>query len=986
MPAPERAPGADSRWAQRWGVVIIALAVLLVYWPLSSFAYGLTEGDTLDCWMPWRWFIAQALQDGHFPLWNPYTQSGYPIYADLQGPAWYPPSIALAGTVGHSLYTLQALFLAYVIIGGVGFMRLVRQRGTDARIALVVGLAYALGGFFTAHQMHFYAVISAAWLPWLLAAQIRLCQAPAWRPAVEAAVFQALLLTGGNHTFTLINAWLLLALFTVHLVRARHQRPLVLRMVRNQLLFGALTLLMACGTIYAWWEVSPFLSRAHGMTYAAAAKNPFTLHAAWSLLFPYATGTDGLWLGTDPAMANGYTGVLVLLLAAFAFLGARSVVENTIAVFGLVCLLASFGDALPVHHWLWASVPGMNLFRFPSYFQWFFSMAVLLLAAGALARWPQWSLRRLAVAKALIAITALLVAVCLARAWAMHVYEPPFGVGDTRYEKLTGIWRWHRVLVVAPVTWVALVGFWYWVGSLRQRWALLLVLVAIEMGWATFFAQWNTAIGDYSPAMLQGRIDEMPRGPVWPELRPMGMNTDGSAQLKHIWRNVQDFEGKPSHHGFNSFWLNDANRLADEHPALLAAMERQPLVYLSDRLLRPDQYHPADVDPARDSALVVLQGTQLQPATLHHLPTDSLAVVGFSPDGVALATHTTHPVFALLQQAWYPGWSATVDGNAVEIIRANIACFGVVLPAGNHLLEFRFEKPVVAWLLGLSLSIFLGACFLLAATSTSAAPKAGVVLLASAIIWSLFAHRPKAERLPRSVRAMVAKLDVVAADTIPLLVNTGRFPALQEGFRKHPAIPLRAEDRSRTEAVQRACMPFAHTPFWWLDAGLPTAPAVRSALLARFHVDTMLQVGDVTAVLLLPGADEKQDTLLHQYTGGAGQWLNAATPWTAAFREEAGKLRQHAPGALVVQAAYQAIGRSIPTVVIERRRGSRITNYEAFPLPMAAGSHVAYVVRDLRELRYPDEEVGIYLWNNGADSMRVDSFSVHLFRGEMGHW
>lgn len=40
---------ADDRWARRWGWALITLAVLVVYWPLSTVSYGLTYGDTLDC-------------------------------------------------------------------------------------------------------------------------------------------------------------------------------------------------------------------------------------------------------------------------------------------------------------------------------------------------------------------------------------------------------------------------------------------------------------------------------------------------------------------------------------------------------------------------------------------------------------------------------------------------------------------------------------------------------------------------------------------------------------------------------------------------------------------------------------------------------------------------------------------------------------------------------------------------------------------------
>lgn len=987
--------GTENRWVQRWGWSVIAVAVLLVYWPLSTFTYGLVEGDTLDCWMPWRWFIASAMQDGHFPLWDPYAQSGYPIFADLQGPAWYPFSIALAGTVGHSLHTLQTLFLGYLIVGGIGMMRLVRQLRIDARIALVIGLSFALSGFFTAHQMHFYAVISAALLPWLITAQLRLIERPSWRPAVEAALFQSLLLTGGNHTFTLIGTWLFLSLIVVHGVRAWRQadRPYVFRLLRHEALFAVLTLIMACGTIYALLEVSPFLSRAGGMSYADAAVNPFTWHAAWSYLFPYAVGTDPAWLGTDAAMANGYFGLIAGLLAVLALFHNRTVVENVIAAFGILCALASFGSALPVHGWLWSMVPGLDLFRFPSYYQWFTALAVAVLAAGTLAQWPMLMLKRPRVVKAVIGVGMVVVLMFIGHAWMMHYNEPPFGQGDTLAEQIKGMWRWHRVLLVAPVTLLALIGFRMWATSEQRKWWALTLLVVMEMGWATTMAQWNTALGDYSPAMLQGRIDDLPKGPVWPELTPMGWNTDGSATLKYIWRNVQDFEGKPSHDGFNSFWLKDANLLGSEHAGLFAAMKRQPLVYLTDSLVAMRNYDPEAVAPAKDSALVVLPEDVRVEGSLRHLRTDALEVAGFDHDGITLSTRTAYPSFLVLQQAWYPGWTATVDGVAVNLIRANIAVFGIVLPEGVHEVAFRFAKPVVPWLLGLSLIAFLSGCFLLAftraASTSTALLKAAAVVLTVGIGWSLFAHRPKAEKVPKEVQALLEKIDASHNGTAPLVLNTDRFPALEKQFHGRVVTQVRADDRSRLDAVLSVTAQCANAPFWWMDAGTSTAQDVRAALLERYGIDTVLVQGHVTAVLLVPAEGTLNATLLHVEAKEGGQWLTIAAPWGSAYRVPASKLLAHAPGSLVVQVSYRSAGSAQPTLVIERRRGERITDYESFPLPAGGSpdtSRTAYVVRNLRELRHAEEEVGVYVWNNGPDSVLVKNFKVELVGRNLSAW
>ncbi|MBS1582034.1 MAG: hypothetical protein JST66_07555, partial [Bacteroidetes bacterium] len=817
MSPPSGPAGGTDAWARRWGALVIPVAVLLVYWPLSTFRYGLILGDTLDCWFPWRWSIASALQDGHFPVWNPYQQMGYPLYADLQGPAWYPEALALGGTVGQSLYVLQALFLAYVIIGGWGLMRLVRVLHADARAALIAGLAYALGGFFTAHEMHVYAVISAAWLPWLLAAQVKLLRAPGWRPALEAAAVQFLSLTGGNHTFNLIGAYLLAALIAVHAVRAWRggDRAYVKRLIGWEAVFAGAAAVMACGTLYAWWEVAPYLARAGGMPYADAAAQPFTWPAMRSLLLPYAVGTDAHHLGTDPTMANGFVGVIMLLFAASALLRRRSAVENTLAAFGAVCALASFGDALPVHRWLWAALPGLDLFRFPSYYGLFAAIAVLVLAAGTLAQGDMLRSTRPRTVRALVVLAASVFVALIVQAWLGRTSEPSFAASG-----LITMGRMHRVLVEAPVTLLALAGVYAWVE--RGRWSWLFAAVALEMGWGTTLAQWNTALSDYSPAMLQGRIDELPRGPVWPELVPIGTNTDGSRLLKHIWRNVQDFQGRPTHEGFNSFWLKDANRLETDHAALWHAMERQPLVYLSDRVVPADGYDPARVDAARDSALIVLPPGVPVPVGLRHEPTDRVTVAGFDHDGIAVDTRTAAPCFLLLQQAWYPGWHVLIDGLRMDVQRANIAPFGAWLPPGDHRVEFRFSKPVVPWLLALSMIAFLGA---LAALAVTGSPGIGRVVrlggtagLAMALGWSLLGHPAKAERVRHEAGRLLAPL----AEKDSILLNTDRAPVLLPFLQGRRATIIRADDPLRVDEVVRAASAQGTGALRWVDIGLPT--------------------------------------------------------------------------------------------------------------------------------------------------------------------
>jgi hypothetical protein len=51
---------------------------------------------------------------------------------------------------------------------------------------------------------------------------------------------------------------------------------------------------------------------------------------------------------------------------------------------------------------------------------------------------------------------------------------------------------------------------------------------------------------------------------------------------------------------------------------------------------------------------------------------------------------TPAPALAVLNDSIYPGWTATVDGVPTAIVPANYMFRGVLVPAGRHVVEFRY--------------------------------------------------------------------------------------------------------------------------------------------------------------------------------------------------------------------------------------------------------------------------------------------------------
>lgn len=64
---------------------------------------------------------------------------------------------------------------------------------------------------------------------------------------------------------------------------------------------------------------------------------------------------------------------------------------------------------------------------------------------------------------------------------------------------------------------------------------------------------------------------------------------------------------------------------------------------------------------------------------------------------IRLRVEALRDCWLVLSDTWYPGWSASVDGDEVTVHRANVAGRAVRVPAGVHEVVFRFASRSLRW-------------------------------------------------------------------------------------------------------------------------------------------------------------------------------------------------------------------------------------------------------------------------------------------------
>ncbi len=386
---PEATPGWRWLTADRLGRNRGAAAVLTVACLAALIAAHISGPDG-----PWLWnldlpkinyplasFFHDSLRAGRLPLWNDNLGLGFPLYAEGQIGAFYPPNWLI-----YQLPPLAALDLSrfvHLVLLGVGTGSLgARVSGSWTAGALAAGAIVLSGGVVTKLEWT-NMVATFAWTPWILLPLVRRPGPTRLGLVAGAALWGFAALAGHPNTWAFQGIAAIIVILAVN--------PRVISIVRIAA-FGVIGVSVGAIQIIPTLLLVSMSARSRGLDPSDLFNNSATLYDGLGAAFAnaFVLVRDNGWDLSTTWHPNGFFGILEagayvgLPILGLALLGLRSRRNWPWAVLAAVMIaIPVVGAFRPA---IWAAIPVLNGLRHPARAYMFVDFALILMAAIGIAR------------------------------------------------------------------------------------------------------------------------------------------------------------------------------------------------------------------------------------------------------------------------------------------------------------------------------------------------------------------------------------------------------------------------------------------------------------------------------------------------------------------------------------------------------------------------------------------------------------------------
>lgn len=746
----ELAYGSES--CSSWPILIAVASLAVLPWLITVCRpyFMVVDFDACTYYLPWKLSSAAGLNDYGAWLWNPYIDGGRPVLADPVTQTLYPGQLlffVLPPVLAWKVFVCLHWLLCFV--GGVVFLRV----QNNSWFASVSGsLLLCLSGPLLSHHWSPIWFCGLAWLPLALAAghvllhRPRTEQAPLWQFVIFFAILMIVFAGAIEPLFALIYALVwrgLVVVFWPSETRADWGRRGFWRFVAARLKVLALpALLTVLASAIQWLPSFELLSnsgRSSGLDPINPEKWNFVLGRLCEFLAPSCFGSHaqrnwqlgyvtGNWTAPAPFLGSVYCGSVVLIFVVIGWLASdrRQRIFTSVGILTLFVL--SCGVNSPVYSLARAFLPGFSLFR---YCEKLISIVPFFLApllARGIDQFLQQRIPRL-VWRGLLVIPCLLGLVLLGLYTIPRLFNvslPEAFLNHFLRQSLIGLFPFVLTLRLLAHGRRGISA-----ARVSQNKLLVVVLALLDLGFAApsvvttgparaelekpalWPAARPTKFGP--PRILEGAIGKLSMLPQHAQQHGFSsLKGYGSARIK----TRKQFDG-----AFSSFEADARLRMSGVQfqtiPKVLKSGFYNPkqvrflpydssgrICWVRELQAMPEECYqiknfPAQVAQSRSGAVAHIPGGF--ESKLADRGAGEIEQLQSSFHELKLKIRCQKAGWLLIRDTYFPGWHATLNGQEIEILRANVCFRMIYVPEGEQLLLMTYQPRSV--LFGLVFSV-----------------------------------------------------------------------------------------------------------------------------------------------------------------------------------------------------------------------------------------------------------------------------------------
>lgn len=652
---------------------LLLLVLLVAYAPVASLYFGM-KNDAFSDNFPNKFFFTESIRAGYLPLWNPYLNFGFPVYADFGFAFWSPVTWFFGAVIGYNAYTLTIEVLFYIYLAGLCMYKLSNYLKFNKKLSFAIASMYMCSGFFVGNLQHINFLTSAAFLPLVIKCLLKIFDSPSIKNSFWLAVSLYFIYCSGHPAIPIVTGYFLFILFLL-LCLFNYSSSKRLSVIAYAFTGFIISLIFFSPAIYSYYNILEEYSRNKPVLQAVNSDTGFGLISYLSFIFPFAGGVkSSSFFSDDVSMRNAYFS-LVGLAALFVAVKSNQRVPKIFFIAGLIILLFSVGGILKEH--IYSQLPLLKYIKTNGEFRVFTILCFCIVAGYGMNEVFKKNL------SAILSIKRILIAMlCIATALCITI---PIFILQNAGTLPASKQNVKALLDNAPVSIYLLVSslitlFFLSVSLFcikKGKLNLLVWIIIADISLNAILYLPITGIGLTKVSEIQAYYNQSPKGIPIPALQPIkstkrldkkttGLIGDWTLYSKQP--GTTDIVDYPSYFAStkNFFTDTESNRILD-----------QPFLFLQN-----DYYN------------------NQKSATIN--------IVAFTPTSIKVQVNSKGNDRLIFLQNNYKFWRARNNGESIKITPAYTSFMSVPVVKGQNEITFLYEDR---WLL----IIFVGAmiCFTL---------------------------------------------------------------------------------------------------------------------------------------------------------------------------------------------------------------------------------------------------------------------------------